>query len=389
MNASEDRSQPEGRNPAISYYAGLDGLRGVAIVIVLWYHALYLFPEAAEGAIQGVTGQFWYMAFAGWIGVDLFFVISGFLITSILLRTIKSSGGLKQFWIRRALRILPLAYVYLGFLAITQIFGDPFELKLSGSDFLAYIFYFGNVHICATGWQPLALMVLWSLAVEEQYYLFWPFVAKYFTAEKVLGVCVGLICFSPIARLIVDNWIGYPATYVFTLCRLDTMAVGSGLAILWTMPERRSALQAFAKRWLIPAMGFLLFVMWNGFGPSHAHPLWFTAIGYTIISLAFAILVTRTLDEESLMYRLMLNPLLMRVGKLCYGIYLWHSVVGVTVDLTAKSLGLELNLWLCIAIWFALTLLVAHASWNWLELPILKWKRHFSPNATTTNSAAS
>src|SRR5574341_2060918 len=107
-------------NSAIEYLPSIDGLRGIAILLVVWYHAPFLFSDSSgfpQEILQGTFQRiFWGMSLAGWIGVDLFFVVSGFLITSILLRSREAGSSLQVFWCRRGLRILPLSVLYLSIL---------------------------------------------------------------------------------------------------------------------------------------------------------------------------------------------------------------------------------------------------------------------------------
>ena len=148
--ASPHRSFATAGTPPIAFehLPGLDGLRGIAILLVLWHHAPHIF--APGNAIY--DSWFWRASASGWMGVDLFFVVSGFLITSILLRTRERHDQLRVFWIRRALRILPLAYLYLFVLMGAAFSGaDLDELKNPRVAFM-YFFYLANLRIAAGGW---------------------------------------------------------------------------------------------------------------------------------------------------------------------------------------------------------------------------------------------
>ncbi len=179
----------------------VDGLRGLAILLVLWYHAPFLFrqlPEfSAEQTPWSTLGLIGRMSLGGWIGVDLFFVISGFLITLILLRIKDRAGSTLAFWGRRGLRILPLALLYLAVLIGLTSIGDPLNMIPSFDGWAWYALYLGNIHIAMYGWQPLAVMILWSLAIEEQFYLIWPFIVRLCTADQLLRSSVALIVIAP------------------------------------------------------------------------------------------------------------------------------------------------------------------------------------------------
>ncbi len=369
------------RPPGIHYFPAIDGLRGLAILLVLWYHALFLFPQRAVAALQGGHAWFWKLAYGGWMGVDLFFVISGFLITSILLSTKSTSDQMLIFWLRRGLRILPLAMVYLLFLAFScYTLADPFGIEFGHQDFLTYACYFGNVHIMANGWQPLVVMVLWSLAVEEQFYLFWPFVVRHCTRRRLFTVCLTIIATAPGVRFLVDQTVGYPATYVCTFCRLDALAVGGALAVVWTNRRQQAMLRGWSRRLLPFALALLAWTLIRGFGPSQpeGHPIYFTICGYTWIAFAFAIVMVVALDDRHILASCLANDVLRSVGTVSYGLYVWHCCVGVAVRNAVNQAGWRSDLGAAILVWVTASLGVAHLSWVLLERPLLQLKRFFT-----------
>jgi len=214
-----------------AYLPEVDGLRGIAILLVLWYHAPFLFrqlPEfSAEQTPWSMLGLIGRMSLGGWLGVDLFFVISGFLITSILIRVREGVGSVFVFWGRRALRIFPVAALYLFVLLALVKFNDPLNLLPRFDAWPWYAFYLGNIHIALFGWQPLAVMILWSLALEEQFYLLWPLIVRVSNCHQVLRWSIGCMMMAPLVRALVLFVADYPATYVFTFCRLDALAAGA------------------------------------------------------------------------------------------------------------------------------------------------------------------
>ena len=134
--------------------------------------------------------------------MDLFFVISGFLITSILIRLRDGGGSSWVFWGRRGLRILPLAMLYLLVLFVLTWLGDPLKLLPHFEGWAWYAFYLGNIHIAIYGWQPLAVMILWSLAIEEQFYLVWPLLVRACGRHRLLWWSGGLMVVAPVTRAI-------------------------------------------------------------------------------------------------------------------------------------------------------------------------------------------
>jgi len=237
LQSSAPYSRPSSSFGPLTYLPAVDGLRGIAILLVLWYHASFLFRDLPEFSAQqspwamlGVIGS---MSLGGWIGVDLFFVISGFLITSILIRLRAVGGSLWLFWGRRGLRILPLAMLYLLALFVLEGLGDPLKMLPQFDGWAWYAFYLGNIHIAIYGWQPLAVMILWSLAIEEQFYLVWPILVRMCTARQVLWWSGGLMVVAPLVRAFTLSAADYPATYVFTFCRLDALAAGAVVAVFF------------------------------------------------------------------------------------------------------------------------------------------------------------
>ncbi|MGH7258236.1 MAG: acyltransferase family protein, partial [Nitrospiraceae bacterium] len=330
-------------NSAIDYVPSIDGLRGIAILLVAWYHAPFLFRDA-DGFPQEISQSivqkvFWGMSTAGWMGVDLFFVVSGFLITSILLQGRGTSGSLQGFWYRRSLRILPLAIVYLSVLKLNVALGDPLGVLNSFDEWPAYLFYVGNVHIALNGWQPVVVMILWSLAVEEQFYIVWPFMVHHLHSRKLILICFIVLSLSPIARAIVYWTLDYPAVYVLTVCRLDALAVGTVLALLVRTETWRGQTLLSCQKLAPLALLALLIVFLGPFSPSfpQTRPVLFTLFGYTWIAIAFGLLVGASLQSRGWAQCLLSGRLLIFVGKRCYGFYLWHAfVAGMVKSLVAS-----------------------------------------------------
>ncbi|WP_447601705.1 acyltransferase family protein [Nitrospira sp. Nam80] len=365
----------------IEHIPAIDGLRGVAILLVAWYHAPFLFrdnngfpQEISQSIVQKV---FWGMSTAGWIGVDLFFVISGFLITSILIRGRATKGSLRVFWYRRALRILPLAVLYLSVLKLNVTLGDPLGMLSSFDAWPAYLFYMGNFHIAINGWQPVVVMILWSLAVEEQFYMVWPFLVHHVGSKKLILTCLIILALSPIARAIVYWTLDYPAVYVLTVCRLDGLAVGTVLALLVRAERWRIQTLASCRKFVPLALLSAFTVLLGPFSPSfpQTRPLLFTLFGYTWIAISFGLLVGASLQCTGWVQSLLGGRVLMFVGKRCYGFYLWHALVAAMVKKVVDSLQLDVGLYGLLCLWVIGLIVVTTASWCFFEKPILSLKR--------------
>jgi peptidoglycan/LPS O-acetylase OafA/YrhL len=363
---------------AFTYLPTVDGLRGVAILLVLWYHAPFLFRDLPEFSAQqtpwamlGVLGR---MSLGGWIGVDLFFVISGFLITSILIRLRDGGGSSWMFWGRRGLRILPIALLYLLILFVLAGLGDPLKLLPHFEGWAWYAFYLGNIHIAIYGWQPLAVMILWSLAIEEQFYLVWPLLVRMCSTRQLLWWSGGLMFVAPLVRAFTLSAADYPATYVFTLCRLDALAAGAVVAVLFGSRTWQDA-AGLCKRFAPWALILIVITLLVPFSPSppQARPWFFSVFGYSWLALSFAILLGASLNADGLFGALLKSPALMFLGKRCYGLYLWHVLIAgfVTAGLQPFQLGFHAH----ILLWLAALLIVAIGSWLLFEEPILRLKQ--------------
>lgn len=357
----------------------VDGLRGIAILLVLWNHAPFLFRDLPEFSVQqspwAVMGPFWRMSLGGWIGVDLFFVVSGFLITSILIRVKEEAGSLLAFWGRRALRILPLAMLYLAALFVLIRLDDPLNMLPSFDAWPWYAFYLGNIHITINGWQPLAVMILWSLSIEEQFYVVWPFLVQACNGRQILRWSIGCIVLAPIVRALTFSMVGYPATYVFTFCRLDALAAGAAVAVLYSAREWREQITASCRRLAIPALAMIMLILLVPFSPSasQTRPWFFSVFGYSGIAVSFAILLMASLQTQGSIKDVLTSRVLTFLGKRCYGLYLWHVLAGgvAIVAIQQWNIGFYGHL----VLWLALLLMMASVSWLCFEEPILRLKR--------------
>jgi len=213
----------------------LDGVRGIAAAVVVLSH--FLVSTAIPDA------PWWKVVKGGWLGVDLFFVLSGFLITGVLLDTRDGPHYLRSFYVRRVLRIFPLYYASVLLVWIVIVFVEHAGGRLSGYDAIGWSFaYANNIAIALKKtWQYqsdwLGLSHFWSLAVEEQFYLVWPFVIL-LPRRAVLATTALIVVMGPWTRAYVDSLFGpYSlASYVLTPCRMDALAAGALLAVIRRLP---------------------------------------------------------------------------------------------------------------------------------------------------------
>jgi peptidoglycan/LPS O-acetylase OafA/YrhL len=354
-------------------WPALDGLRALAVLLVLYNHAPSLF-----GRGQGAPGGVFHGSRGAWIGVDLFFVLSGFLITGILLHGRDRPGALGRFWKRRALRIFPLAYVYLGALAALAWGTTAFVELRDPASFGWATAYLLNLHLADVGWGAPALALLWSLAVEEQFYVLWPLLALRL-GERALVIALALaVAAAPFLRMATLAGAGDVAAYVLPWCRMDALAWGALLALGWRSPWQPRL--AAAARWLaLPALGVVAWTIGGrivpvGDGATHG----FVGFGFTAIAVAFAVLVALALDPPRVVAGVLGAAPLRAIGKVSYGVYVWHVITAHVVGRALHAAWPTLPLWAYLAAWLLLLAAVTAASWRWFEAPLLRLKERWA-----------
>jgi peptidoglycan/LPS O-acetylase OafA/YrhL len=351
----------------------LDGLRGIAILLVLAFH----FTPAA-----GPLSFFAPVFQTGWVGVDLFFVLSGYLITGILLDSVGSHAYYRNFIVRRTLRIFPLYYVGLILFCLLSDYPDPIRWKhffVSGGGGW-YAVYLGNVRASLDGrWPDAGLLTpLWSLQVEEQFYLSYPFLVAAVsrgTLAKVLTAVVGMaLLFRSAIALALPNSLLW--TYTFMPCRMDSLAMGGLIAV-----AQREYPDMLKGRWivwvtLLSTATFLIDYLYS------SGSLWSPAmrtIGYSAVDLAFAGLLAMVLGGRPRGFVALCRwRWLGWIGTISYGLYLLHASAGVIVRRFSPRLGIyprgSVEFLACVAA----AVLAAWISWSIFESPILKLKHRFA-----------
>lgn len=395
------RDRPLAFDPT-QHAPALDGLRGVAILLVLLTHGTVLAPSTRlEQAVLAPM-------MLGWCGVDLFFVLSGFLITSILLHTRGGKEYFRAFYARRALRILPLYYLLLVFVLVVL----PRFAHLKAADFAdasshqwTYWLFLSNFKNALEGdfGHPM-LAVTWSLAIEEQFYLLWPLVVLLAGPRGLRWLCPIVASGALVCRLTLSTAVGADpvALYTLTPCRLDGLALGALVAALvyegWR-PDR------FAK-WFAPfaALAYLV-VLASEIArpipePGRAYTYsWFVCgPGFTLLSLAASGLLLLALSPAAAprLSHVLRADWLRSFGKYSYGIYLLHlpvrSLLRDALFGPAEAGGQPLiafPAWggsqlfgqaLFYPLLIAVGWLVGWLSWRVIEGPALRLKRYFPYN---------
>jgi peptidoglycan/LPS O-acetylase OafA/YrhL len=357
----------------------LDTLRGIAVLLVLAFHASALSPYHT-GAIQGAARWFLRAAAGGWIGVNLFFVLSGFLITGILLETISQPGYYQRFYTRRALRILPAYYAILIVLVIvtrTGIVDRNVSWPFLGLSFI----YLANV--TAIIGVPAQYAVLWSLAVEEHFYLFWPAVVQRISRRALLRIAVGIILLCPLLRAFC-YWQRYNYGAGYTWLVADGLACGALLALLarGALSSRRSVARF---SWVTILLSLVLLVSGLPFGVCLSRTLAGAALRLTFLNILFTGLLAATLIlGTSRLSRLVQISWLRFFGEISYGLYLVHMLVFDVIDHFSAKFSLHLMLGdnalvpliARVVLGSALSIAIAYLSRWYFEEPFLRLKNH-------------
>ncbi|MGB3829352.1 MAG: acyltransferase family protein [Ornithinimicrobium sp.] len=311
---------PVGIRPRPGHIHGLDGLRGIAIIAVLVYHFT---PSVMPG---------------GFLGVDMFLVVSGFLITTLLLRELHDHGrlNLRKFWLRRARRLVPaLVVVVVVSVAAARIIGGDLLVSIGRQTLGALTFSTNWLEISAgasyfSSTAPLLFVNFWSLAVEEQFYLLWPFglvltVALARSTRARLSVVLGLAACSALAMAVIFQP-GQDASRVYygTDTHSFSLMLGVALALAWAGPERAWLHTAWWRRWrgacVMTALGTLIVLMITLDDLSS----WTFRGGIVLAALATVVLIAGLLESSSPWRVAMhLRPLVW-LGQRSYAIYLWH-----------------------------------------------------------------
>ena len=346
---------------AIRYRPGLDGVRALAIIGVLLYH----------GQVAAAPG--------GFLGVDLFFVLSGFLITSLLLddRVQHGTVRLARFWMRRARRLLPAAFlVILVALVVTAVWHAT-ELRSLRADALASVLYVNNWHqvfanrsYFATFDRPSLLQHYWSLAVEEQFYLVWPLALlamRSWSRRRIAVVAVVGAAGSATLMAALYNPDADPSrVYYGTDTRAMPILVGVALACAWpalgsVRPIGRGA------TWLLDVFGLgglavlgYAMTQWADFDPFVYRG------GLAVAAVAGALLIASAAHPATHMSRLLAWSPLVWLGQRSYGIYLWHWPV---MALSRPGVDVQWPLWQLVPLQIGITLVLAELSYRFVEMP--------------------
>jgi peptidoglycan/LPS O-acetylase OafA/YrhL len=344
-----------------SRIGGLDFLRAIAVFFVVWGHAV----EDRVRVLAGLSAT----------GVKLFFVLSGFLITRLLFDEFDAHGRIDfiGFYRRRIARLMPAFYLFLAVGIATALLRHH---PVSWAAVLSSMLYVVNYYQALTGAKGNLVAHCWSLSVEEQFYLLWPLLASFLlrrranVAKALLLIILAVWCWRWFLLAFTDASIHY--LYRALETRADELAAGCLLAQVVRIPAWRTRLAAVLR---VPGIGLAMIAAILGLCEAESLSTVFRYGVVLVVELPIiALLVLLTVvasTREGFLARMLRNRLVVHIGQVSYGIYLYHGLVGYTVHrVVAQVSG---SFWLGFVFNFAAVVAVASASFRWFETPMRRW----------------
>lgn len=340
---------------SLTYMPALDGLRGVAVLLVFVGHTMPSSP------------------FPGGVGVDSFFVISGFLITAILLREYGRDGSLnlRRFYVKRLLRLYP---PLIALVVVTTAFAFALDTSVfkAGARGIIALLYLGNVVTTVSDLPMGHLNHTWSLAMEEQFYLLWPLVLlvllrRRWTPRRIVLALVMIVVASMVGWVFTADEFPYnPLTKVYGLLLGGIVAVLHHEGLRVGSPAAWTAVVVGLVTIVLGSLGVL--------GEAFSHP---------IVTLASAVLVPYVADDRGLLNTVLTNAPLVRIGVISYAFYLWHFPV-----LLVLLFHSPLPVWVNGTVGLVVSLGLSSLSMRFIERPALRVKDRIGAPATSVEASA-
>ncbi len=360
------------------YQPELDCLRFMAFLSVFFYHCIPGEPSFYKGWPHAIVSFIGATVTAGEFGVPVFFVLSAYLITNLLLREKERTGRLdtRSFYIRRILRIWPLYY---SFLAVASLL--PFILRYQSMPLIwiaGYSLLAGNWVQAFAAYSPATLMAhpLWTVSIEEQFYLMWPLVVRKASRASIAGIAIALLVAANLSRVLLafsDLPSRFQVINQNTVSNLDPIALGVLLALALKEPPALS----FLKR--VALLLACVFSMIGVGGIIEVHRVAGAVIGKPLVAFASAGILVSFLGVRNHVIR---NPIVQYLGKISYGLYVIHFATWLCLAHFLKesaawyeTLGGRIEI---AALALAITIAVASLSYKWLETPFLRLKERFT-----------
>ena len=335
----------------------LDSLRAFAAFSVVIFHFL---PEYRIGSFS-----------IGWIGVDLFFVISGYLITAILLKQKEAIQNrlhiIRNFMIKRILRLFPAYYFFITFFLLLKLCTTLYIWDNGNAWF--YYSYTQNFLYFFEGFKAIQLNHLWSLAIEEQFYLFWPWIVLYVSGKSLLRILLvlipGTLLIYAFMHIEADTWRMLPTSHIHTL------GTGALIALIQHMQlDRLSDLISRYRSLIIFSTSVVfLFEMFRDVPD--------TLLAAAIIAFSWSVITGCREGFRGFAGKLLDLPFLQYLGRISYGIYLYHKPIPWLTNLVCNKMHIVINKPVVFILSIAATGLIAHFSYILIELPFLRMKNRF------------
>ncbi|RYZ30560.1 MAG: acyltransferase [Chitinophagaceae bacterium] len=336
------------------YIKGFDGLRAYAVLAVMLFHTN--------------ISYFQY----GWVGVPIFFILSGFLITNILIKTKTSLNYFSVFYARRFLRIFPIYYLALFFVILFAIY-----TKQNHADWIWFGVYLQNFILSYKNWNvdfPAMFNHTWSLGIEEQFYCFWPIIVKKFNSKWAIIIATSLILLAWIFRYFLSqNLQANPFVWANTISCLDMLLGGSLLAYSIRLFGIKWAIRGSISLVVFVTGVYSVLIALDVIVPFFSKPLdltsvngqlfWILLIPYTSLLLIWLINANNTISRL-----FFTNKIIVYLGKISYGLYLYHYIV---FDLLDRYSLVSIPKPIFSLIKIAVTILIASLSWKFIEKRIL------------------
>jgi peptidoglycan/LPS O-acetylase OafA/YrhL len=375
----------------------LDGIRGIAIIWVMLSHYFMYATKVIVGDTVSISekllghayNMLWVIADAGWSGVNLFFVLSGFLITGILLDTKEHPHYFTNFYVRRIVRIFPLYYCYIFFLCAFPNYVFPTELGNIENiyDKIWWIItYMTNFLVGNLGFKGfVSIGHFWSLAIEEQFYLVWPFLIFYLNSKKLIYLCCVLIILSLVFRVfLLTNGVYSTVIYAYTFTRSDALLTGALVALLIRTNLSSASIYTTAKIIAIISSLLLAGLVYK-YRRLGAYDFPVQTVGYSLLNIFFAsfLIIAISFKTSIYLHKLICSSVLRFFGKYSYGLYVWHpAVISCLIYLGMKNVtvfNLQNHPLLLEVIFMFLatvgSILVSLLSWHLYEKHFLKLKK--------------
>ena len=360
----------------------LDGLRGVAILLVVVWHYFGCMVEARPGSPLAYAMTAFRMT---WSGVDLFLVLSGFLIGGILLDVKESPNYFATFYTRRVYRIFPLYYLYFALFCAAYLTGaastagPTAELWKNPLPLWSYALFLQNFHMAAHGdTGPRAIGMTWSLAVEEQFYLVFPLLVRFLPRRAIAWTLALVVLAAPLLRVILYYGAHLNlAPYVLMPCRADALGLGALLAFLFRDPWFRERLSRVSNRpLLLPGALLAVALAFLTFKNAGAGTALAGGVGQSVLAVSYGWLLVVTLSgRAAVLERVLRGRLLQVLGRLSYGIYIYHEAVNGLCHAALGGRDTRINDAASLALTLVAivaTVAVAELSFRFFEAPLLR-----------------